>query len=267
MNISEKNNDRILVKGHQLYYKFINSRFNKPEKPLLVFLHEGLGSVAQWGNFPLMLSDEVKCPVMMYDRYGYGKSEMLKEKRGTDYLEVEALEFLPGVIDALNIENKLVLIGHSDGGSIALIYASKYGKQVAGVITEAPHVFVEEVTIKGINEAVSFYEIGILNKLLLRFHQENTETMFYGWADTWRNLENVEWNTEHYLAGISSPLLVIQGENDEYGSVKQVDSIVNQSSGYSEKFMIPHCAHIPHYEAQEIVLEKMAKFITNHALK
>jgi pimeloyl-ACP methyl ester carboxylesterase len=259
MNTSDRNT--VTANGHELFYTLLNEKNAGAGKPWLVFLHEGLGSVAQWLDFPLLVSNNTGCPALLYDRYGYGKSEPLKERRSHDYLELEALKALPDVLTALNIEEPVILVGHSDGGSIALLFAAHFPEKVAGIITEAPHVLVEEISLAGIREAVSFYKSGVLKELLAKYHGERTDSMFFGWADTWLSFQDINWNIERLLANIYAPVLAIQGEDDQYGSVAQIDSIVGKVSGPAEKFMIPDCGHIPHFEARAAVLQKMTDFI------
>ncbi len=259
MNTSDRK--RVTANGHELFYTFLNEKSMESGKSWLVFLHEGLGSVAQWLDFPLLVSNNTGCPALLYDRYGYGESEPLKEPRNHDYLEQEALKALPDVLTALKIEEPVIPVGHSDGGSIALLFAAHFPEKVAGIITEAPHVMVEEISLAGIREAVSFYKSGVLKELLAKYHGERTDSMFFGWADTWLSFEDIGWNFEHLLPNIKAPLLAIQGEDDQYGSAAQIDSIVDKVSGPAEKFMIPHCGHIPHLEARADVLQKMTGFI------
>lgn len=225
----------------------------------LVFLHEGLGSIGQWRDFPSRLSEKTGLPALVYDRWGYGKSEPFTLPRDTRYLHDEALAGLPAILDACHID-KAILIGHSDGGSIALIYASKHPDRVLAVITEAAHVFVEDVTLEGIREAVDVYAAADLGKRLARYHGDKTELVFHGWADTWLSPEFRNWNIEEVLPGVRCPVLIIQGIDDRYGTPAQVRAIERQVSGRAETLLV-RCGHIPHAEAREEVLEAMAGFI------
>ncbi len=228
----------------------------------LVFLHEGLGSIAQWRDFPSSLSITTGLPALIYERWGYGNSDTLDMPRTIRYLHDEALITLPEVLQQMDI-HAAVLIGHSDGGSIALIFAATYNNMVRCAITEAAHVFVEDVTITGIRKAVESYETHGLKKRLHQYHKDNTDPMFRGWADTWLSAEFRNWSIEEYLHQITCPLLVMQGEHDEYGTEEQVNSITRNTGGPAKGLMIPNCGHVPHHQARERVLEEMTQFITS----
>ena len=245
----------------ELAYQFINSNENQ-EKPLIVFLHEGLGSIAQWKDFPLELCKKVNLEGFIYERQGYANSSALTETRDETYLENYALEELPKLIKTLNLENrKLILFGHSDGGSIAYIYAGKYPENIVGIITEAAHVFVEDITLNGISPVVDMFENWNLKEKLARYQKEKTEQIFYAWSDTWHKKQFKNWNIEHYLSPVTCPVLAIQGIDDEYGTELQVDKIINGVSGKAQKLMIPNCGHIPHFQQREIIIEESVKFL------
>ena len=255
----------IYAAHHRLFAQFIDPvSDNPPKKPALIFLHEGLGSIAQWRDFPACLSTITGLPSLVYERWGYGNSDTLNIPRNVHYLHDEALNSLPDVLKQTNI-NDAILIGHSDGGSIALIFSAIHGNKVRGVITEAAHVFVEDVTIAGIREAVELYRTTDLKDRLHKFHKNNTDLMFRAWADTWLAPWFRNWNIEEYLSRITSPLLVIQGEDDKYGTSAQVESIVSQVGGPVEGFIVSNCGHVPHHQARESVLNKMARFIRSLA--
>lgn len=251
----------ITANNKKIHYTWVNPELKQEDKPILVFLHDGLGSIGQWKDFPNAVSDKVQLPALVYDRYGHGKSEQLAEKRKPSYLHDEALMFLPDILEALNINNQLILIGHSDGGAIALLYASAYPTRVAGVITEAGHVFVEEAMRVGIRQASSKETSEKLLPLLAKYHGDNTETVFYGWADIWLSDEFSSWNIEDCLPNITAPVLAIQGENDEYGHMEQPKPIVTKVSGPSRELWIEDCKHVPHHEKRDQVLEEVAGFI------
>jgi pimeloyl-ACP methyl ester carboxylesterase len=251
----------IRVAGKEIYYEMIFPECRKPGTPFLVFLHEGLGSIRQWKDFPEAIGKKVHCPVLVYDRYGYGRSEAFAESRTSDYLYTEAFVFLPELLNSLQITEKVILIGHSDGGSIALLYASRYSENVLGLITEADHLFCEEITIAGIKKAVIDYKEGKLKSSLLKFHGDKTDSVFYGWRDVWTAEQNKEWNIEHFLPSIICPVLAIQGKDDYYGSEKQLLSKKNNISGPVEIMFIDDCGHIPHFQAIRVVKCKMLSFI------
>ena len=256
------NSGYITANSRNIYYEFHNLQFRSPNKPILVFLHEGLGSCAQWKDFPKQISDQSECTMLMYDRYGYGKSEMLNELRDNDYMDIEGFDSLPDLLEKLNINEKVILIGHSDGGTIALLFASKYREKVLGVITEADHIFCEEITYQGFRATLKHFESGVLKRVLYKYHQEKTETMFHGWCDTWLSEGGKIWNVEKHLKNITSPVLSIQGKDDAYGSVEQLISKLKNVSGTIEILFIENCGHEPHFQAKELVQRKMMEFIS-----
>lgn len=231
-----------------------------PGKPTIVFLHDSLGCIDLWRDFPERVGEMTSCNVLIYDRQGYGKScGFTNPVRNNHYLEVEA-EVLNQLLEFWNIDQP-ILFGHSDGGSIALLTAAKYPSKIKAIITEGAHVFVEDVTIKGIKEAIHHYETTDLKTKLEKYHAKNTEAMFWAWAKTWTTEEFSSWNIEQFLFDIQCPSLIIQGEKDEYGTLKQVESIVEKVSSTSEKFIIPNIGHTPHKETPEVVLKKVKLFV------
>lgn len=229
-------------------------------RPTLVFLHEALGCIELWRDFPQALATATGCDALLYDRRGSGKSDPLTEKRAQDYLHQEAFITLPEVLEKTGVKNP-ILIGHSDGGTIALLYAAKFPENVRGVITETAHVFVEDVTLRGIRKVLKTYQTGDLKQRLEKYHGENTEAIFRAWHETWLNPNFRSWNVEKFLPHITCPVLVIQGAEDEYGTPAQVDAITSQVSGLAKPLLIPHCGHTPHREARDITLREMTKFI------
>lgn len=230
------------------------------DRPTLVFLHEALGCTAMWKHVPAELSRVTGLPALVYDRYGHGRSDPLFGPRRSDYLEFESCGVLPKVLDACGISDP-VLVGHSDGGSIALIYASC--NPVRAVITEAAHVFVEDVTRVGIRAAVAAWRNTDLPARLARYHGDKTETLFFSWADTWLSDRFAAWNIEDRLPRITSPVLAVQGVDDEYGTARQVDAIVNGVSGPAISRLLPDCKHVPHNQAKDQVLPLIAAFVAD----
>lgn len=231
------------------------------DAPTLVFLHEGLGCVAMWRDFPAKLAAATGCGALVYSRLGYGRSDACVLPRPVRFMHDEALNVLPRLLAAAGI-HECVLVGHSDGGSIALIYAGGTAAEpLRGVIAEAPHVFCEEVTVCAIRKAKESYERGDLRQRLMRYHGANTDCAFYGWSDTWLRPDFLGWNLEAYLPRIRVPMLVVQGENDEYGTPAQVDAIARQAGGEVEVMMLPRCGHAPHREQEAVTLQAMAQFI------
>ncbi len=237
---------------------------SQPQKPVLLFLHEGLGSIEQWKDFPEKLCTATKLDGIVFDRYGYGTSTPLQEKRPIDYLNIEGEKNLPLLIEKLNLNQPIILVGHSDGGSIALVYASTQPKNLVGCITMAAHVFVEQISVDGIKTFTKLYEENIkLRNALKKYHGEKTDSIFYGWSDTWQTKEFRHWNIESLLSKIKCPVLAIQGEKDEYGTAKQVESICKNVKGFSESKIIQNAAHSPHINQPEEVLNTMNQFISN----
>ncbi len=255
------------INGHQIHFEIINPHLEDIEKPVIVFLHEGLGSIGQWKDFPQMVCDSLNLKGIVYDRYGYGLSDTLKEKRNKNFLQEEGLLYLPGLIENLRITNKIILIGHSDGASIALIYASKFSEKLLCVISEAAHVLVEKISRNGIIKIKENYLTNEIFRIkLMKYHPQNVDTMFYGWVNTWLLPEMKNWNIEQLLSDITVPVLVIQGDNDEHGSFKQIESIKKNVDGPVEIFTIAGCGHVPHLESTEKVLSKICTFISNNIL-
>ncbi|XWW48567.1 alpha/beta hydrolase (plasmid) [Fibrella sp. USSR17] len=230
------------------------------DKPTLIFLHDSLGCIALWRDFPTKLGEATSCNVLVYDRQGYGKSSpFASHERRLDYLENEA-DVLNELIEQCGI-NQAILVGHSDGGSIALLAAAKYPSSILGVITEGAHIFVEDITLAGIQSAVQAYQTTNLKERLQKYHSNKTDAVFWAWAKTWLSDEFKSWNIENFLPQITCPVLVIQGEQDEYGSLEQVQGIVRQVSGHTSQLVIPGIGHTPHKEAQDVLLAHTTSFI------
>lgn len=246
------------VLGHHLEYHWIGPR--PGDAPSIVFLHEGLGCVGMWRDFPERLASATGCGALVYSRMGYGGSDPMRGLRPVRYMHDEALEVLPAVLEHFKLEN-VVLFGHSDGASIALIHAGVHSISVRALILEAPHVFVEPVSIEGITRIAADYETTRLKERLARHHGSNTDAMFRAWSEVWLSSEFREWNIEGYLPAIESPVLVVQGEDDAYGTLRQVDAVVTLVKGPAESLLLQHCGHSPHSERPDEVLEAAARFI------
>jgi pimeloyl-ACP methyl ester carboxylesterase len=225
----------------------------------LVFLHEGLGSTALWKDFPERVARRTGCPAAVYSRYGYGKSDRLERAHAVDYMHREALDTLPELLSQLAIVDP-ILIGHSDGASIALIYAGAQRGPLRGLVAMAPHVFLEAVTVASIAQARVAFETTDLPQRLGRYHDDSAST-FYGWNDTWLHPEFRAWNIEAYLPKIAVPILLIQGEDDQYGTRAQVDAIAQQVCGPVEVLMLDQCGHSPHIDRADATAEAIAVFV------
>jgi pimeloyl-ACP methyl ester carboxylesterase len=230
---------------------------------VLVFLHEALGSVGQWKNFPYKLCTSLRLNGIVYEREGYGNSSPLRKKRDKNYLHDYAWEELSELLEIiLPKEKKVILVGHSDGASIALLYAARFPKKVKAVVSMAAHVIVEDVTLNGIDPAVEAYKEGKLEGLR-KFHGEKTDELFYAWSDTWNLPEFYNWNICEDIETISCPVLALQGINDQYGTELQLD-LIKQSVKRGEvmKVMLPKCGHHPHLEVHEDVEQIIIKWFS-----
>lgn len=245
------------LNGQNLYIEYYKINNNHPT---LVFLHDSLGCVELWRDFPLKLAEGTQCNLLLYDRLGYGKSESMSSfERPVNYMELEA-SILNELLIKLQIDNA-ILFGHSDGGTIALLTASKYPERIKAIIVEAAHIFVEDITLEGIRNAITAYKDTNLPERLTKYHGDKTDTLFKAWTETWVKDNYRNWNIEHFLSNITCPLLFIQGEADEYGTLKQVEKTINQTNGKAEKYTIPNIGHTPHKEIPEMILKKTSDYI------
>lgn len=253
----------LTASGKRLEYKWVN-RTPTGDEPVFVFLHEGLGCIAMWRDFPEILCTALDKPGLVYSRAGYGGSDPIELPRPITYQEDEAKATLNEILDTLGIK-KAILIGHSDGGTIALIYAGyERTDRILGAVTMAAHVFNEQICIDGIRQARQIWDTTDLRDKLKRYHGDNVDIAFHGWNDTWQREDYWHWNVEHYLPGIRCPLLVMQGIDDHYGSVAQVDSIVEGAGGFAQKLMLPACGHNPHVDQPEKTINAVRTFVRHH---
>ena len=225
--------------------------------PTLVFLHEGLGSIGQWRDFPAALAAASGCGALVYDRYGYGGSEPLPPpyRRELDFMHEEGRSVLPELLDRTGVQ-QTVLVGHSDGASIALLAASTLDSRIRGVVSEAAHVFVEAVSIASIETAVAAYRMGGLRERLARFHGESVDSAFRGWANAWLDPDFEAFHIEGYLR-----VVAIQGSDDAYGTPAQLEAIAAAVSGPVSTMLLPDCGHSPHKDARETVLQAAGDLI------
>lgn len=223
----------------------------------ILLLHEGLGSVSMWRNFPDQLSAATGRPVIAWSRRGYGRSDRLERRRGPDYMHEEA-GALPRLMDALGIECA-VLFGHSDGGSIALIAAAWFPSRVAGLILEAPHVYVEQLTVESIAGVKSVYQTTDLAQKLGRHHHD-ADHAFWHWNDIWLDPRFRDWNIQELLPAIRAPALLIQGRNDEYGTMEQLNRI-EAVLPITKRLELDGCGHSPHRDRPEAVLDASRAFL------
>ena len=226
--------------------------------PTLVFLHEGLGSVSMWRDFPQEAARATGCAAVVYSRYGNGQSDALREPRAVDYMHVEALQTLPALLEELGVEEP-ILVGHSDGGSIALIYAAAHD-EVRGAVVMAPHVFVEDLSVESIARAKTAFETTDFPQRLGRHHADAEKT-FRGWNDIWLHPDFRRWNIEDVLPRVHCPVLAIQGFDDPYGTMAQLEAIARQVGGPIELLRLAECRHSPHRDQPGVVLEAISRFV------
>jgi pimeloyl-ACP methyl ester carboxylesterase len=258
--VHRHDHSHVEVRGRRIEVRTIAG---DPGRPSLVFLHEGLGSVAMWRGFPARVAEVTGCPALVYSRYGYGGSDLLEASFAVDYMHREAEETLPELLSTLGVERP-ILIGHSDGASIALIYAGSHVDAVRGLVALAPHVFVEDISVRNIEEAKVAFETTDMQKKLARYHTDARRT-FYGWNDIWLHPDFRQWNIEAYLPRIRCPVLAVQGVDDEYGTMAQIETIAARVAGPCELVKIEACGHRLHRDQHDATLEVIARFVAQIA--
>jgi pimeloyl-ACP methyl ester carboxylesterase len=251
----------------QLHFETVPVPATGRDDLVVVFLHEALGSIAQWRNFPTTLCKAIGINGILYERQGHGESSPLTAPRDNHYLHNYALIELHRFIEEiLPPEKKVILIGHSDGGSIALLYASAFPKRVVGIITMAAHVINEQETIAGIGPAVAAFRQGKLDKLKT-YHGEKTEELFMAWSNTWTDASFYDWNISDDLKGIQAPTLCLQGQLDQYGTEKQLIILKSVLQNLCTTEMISGLGHHPHLETMDSVVDRISHFIDAEVYK
>ena len=232
------------------------------DAPTLVFLHDGIGCAATWRDVPEALARETGCGALVYSRAGYGGSDPVPLPRPLTYMHEEGFYGLPAVLDATGVRTAL-LVGQSDGGSIALIHASRpeADPRVRALLLVAQHVFCEEVTVRAIEQSREEYLHGDLRERLARHHGENVDCAFWGWNRAWLDPGFLDWNIEEFLPAVTVPVLVVQGLDDPYGTLRQVEAIERQCGGPVRRFVLDRCGHSPHRDQRERTLSAMADFV------
>lgn len=232
------------------------------DSPVILMLHEGLGSVSLWRDFPEHVAARTGSPVLVWSRAGYGKSDYASLPRPLTYMHDEAITVLPQIVAQL-AGRRHVLLGHSDGASIALIHAGHCPQPgLAGLVLMAPHVFVEDISIAGIEAARQAWEQGALRDRLVRHHGGNVDCAFLGWNRAWLDPGFRSWNIEEFLSRIGVPSLLIQGRDDEYGTIAQADAIARQVNGPVTTCVLDACGHAPQKDQTAAVLDAIATFMT-----
>lgn len=242
--------------GRPLEYEFI--RVGGKHAPTLVFLHEGLGSASLWKDFPRKLAAAAGCDAMVYSRFGYGASAPIVGPREPHFMHEEALSVLPRLLDTLGIHNP-ILFGHSDGASIALIHAASAGRAVRGLILLAPHVMVEELCVHSIAAAKHAYATTDVREKLGRYHAD-PDAAFFGWCDIWLDHRFRDWSIEDQLEKVACPILAIQGFDDEYGTMEQIDRIA-RALPETRLLKLRSCGHSPHRDQPDEVITAAIRHI------
>ena len=236
--------------------------------PTLVFLHEGLGCVAMWRDFPAKVAAVTGAGVLVYSRQGYGGSDAILLPRPLTYMHREAEEVLPLLLQTLGIDDA-VLVGHSDGGSIALIFAGSprvdpsVRARVRGLVLMAPHVFCEDLSVASIREVRGAFTGGDLRAKLARYHGANVDGAFWGWNDAWLDPAFREWNLEEFLPEVRSPVLTIQGADDRFGTLAQVEAIEKGVGGPFQRLILEGCGHDPAREATSVTIDAIGDFVAS----
>lgn len=236
------------------------------DRPLFVFLHEGLGSLAMWKDFPRALCDALDVRGLVYSRPGSGASTLrdADERRDVDYMHRQAHEVLPAFLAAVGAgasARPVWLFGHSDGASIALLYASRFPDRVAGLVVLAPHIFVEPVSLASIEAARQTYLTTDLRARLARYHRD-VDSAFWGWNDIWLHPPFRCWNIEEEIAAVRVPVLAVQGRDDEYGTLAQVAGIAQAVPG-TRVVVLDDCGHSPHKDQPARLVEEVARFFAS----
>jgi len=250
---------RVSIDGRQIEYRLCPGDASRPP---LVFLHEGLGCVALWRDFPDVVARRLGTRALVYSRFGYGGSDGLTAPRTETFMHTEALEVLPKLLDHFGLERPL-LIGHSDGASIALIHAATASRPVSGLVLLAPHIVAEPMALQSIAKVRERYlnrRPPALRDRLSRYHA-HVDDAFLGWADTWLSPGFRHWSLEALCEALTAPALLVQGEKDEYGTVPvQIDGIASRAKGVVERLILSRCGHAPHRDQEAAVTEAIEQF-------
>lgn len=246
----------------RIEHQWINR--DKSGAPLMVFLHEGLGSVSMWRDFPQRVCAAAGCRGLVYSRPGYGRStpRPAEEALNMDFMHRQAQEVLPALLDALGIDtatDKPWLLGHSDGGSIALLYAAHFAQRIAGAIVLAPHIRVEDVSVSSIAKARTAYLETDLRQRLSR-HHDDPDSAFWGWNDIWLRPDFRHWSIAEEISTITCPLLAVQGLDDEYGTLDQIRGIARRVP-QTQLLELPDCGHSPHRDQPDTLTAAIGAFM------
>ena len=247
----------LTIGGASLEYKWLAPE--SADAPTIVMLHEGLGSAGLWGDFPEKLQAATGVGIFLYSRAGYGQSSPVTLPRPLDYMHREALDVLPNLLDAIGFKRGL-LLGHSDGASIATIYAGSHqDHRLQGIALIAPHFIVEDISVKSIAEIKTAFETTDLRARLARWHKD-VDSAFYGWNGAWLDPKFRNWDISEFLAYIRVPVLVVQGVDDQYGTMRQVEIAQDECYCPVDLKVISEAGHSPHREATRATLDAIAEF-------
>jgi len=249
---------RVRVGADDIAIRWLCAPGAAPDAPVVAFVHEGLGCIGMWMDFPQLLVAALGCRGLVYDRNGHGNTLPIRAPRAHDWMHDEAWHVLPALLETLGVVRP-VLFSHSDGATIALLYASRFA--LRGVVSEAAHVYMDELSQNGLDKVDAQRRKGTLGNFLKQFHPGDHDAMVGAWLDFWREGCTRNWNMVADLAGIACPLLGIQGALDEYGTTRQLDDIVAGVGGPAERLLIAGCGHVPHLQAPELVLRSAIDFI------
>ncbi len=242
-------NERLALDGAELELVRIPAR--RGGLPSLVFLHEGLGSTELWRDFPAAIAARTGAEAIAYSRRGNGFSTPIDGPRDPSYMHDEALTVLPRLLDLLDVR-ETILFGHSDGGSIAILFAADRPQRVRALVLEAPHLFVEPISVESIAAIRTQYESTTLRERMRPYHADVDKT-FYGWNDIWLAPQFADWNIEGYAARVRAPVLVLQGVDDEYGTPSQIDAMAELANGPVDRLLLARCGHAPHRDRRKLV--------------
>lgn len=253
----------ISIDSQKIFLKHLKQENTVSDPYTLVLLHDSLGCVTLWRDWPEMLAKSLKCNVLVYDRIGYGKSDkMTTTARSKDYLKEEAF-FLDKLLSQFQI-NKVAVFGHSDGASISLLFGALFPNKTLAIISEAAHIFVEPITLNGILLAKKAYKETNLKERLEKYHGDKVDDIMHAWVDNWLAEMYLDWNVEEDLESITAPLLFMQGSDDEYGTLLQVDKTLARVKGEKYKKIFEATGHTPHKERKEETLQTITNFLNRY---
>ena len=259
MNFAATLPKRLIIDGVGLETRWLGP--DPAEAPTLVLLHEGLGCIGTWGRFPERLVEATGCGVFAYSRAGYGRSDPILPPRPLTYMHDEALHSLPALLDRIGL-HRGILVGHSDGASIATIYAGGVqDHRIRGLVLMAPHFFTEQMGLDGIARTKAAFETSDLRARLARHHGDNTDGAFRGWSQAWLDPAFQAWDIREYLRYIRVPVLLVQGLDDQYGTLAQVECARAETLCPLETLLLERCGHAPHHEATQATLKGIGAFV------